>query len=242
MTKMLASVTSVSEAMLALEAGVDIIDLKDPEQGALGALDRTIARNVVNAVGTFGSTSATVGDFPSMDPNEILAAATRTAQLGVGYVKIGFWGTPSDADCARALARMASATRLVAVLFADLPYDATIVDTLYQAGFTGVMLDTAEKRGSPLRLLKNEMELALFVRRVRGLGMLCGLAGKLRLPDVAPLLTLRPDYLGFRGALCAQGARTGQLDPVALAAIRDAVRGASQPRHTPYNENASRAQ
>ncbi len=237
MTKMLASVTCVSEAVMALEASVDIIDLKDPSRGALGALNPAIARDIVEAVGTLGVTSATVGDFPAMVAAEVVASASHTAKLGVSYVKVGFWGTANDAACANALSPLCSSTRMVAVLFADLPYDPKLIDNLYQTGFTGVMLDTAKKDGPPLRLLKTELELALFVRRVQSLGMLAGLAGKLRLTDVAPLLTLRPDYLGFRGALCAAGARTSQLDPHALAVMRDAVNGLSRPK-SPLDENA----
>jgi uncharacterized protein (UPF0264 family) len=241
-TKMLASVTSVAEAVMALEGGADIIDLKDPSQGALGALKVEIARDIVEAVGTLGVTSATVGDFPAMAPVQVVTAAQRTAKLAVSYVKVGFWGSANDTACATALAPLCSTTRLVAVLFADLTYDPKLIGVLYQTGFTGVMLDTAQKNGAPLRLLKTELELALFVRRVQGLGMLAGLAGKLRLPDVAPLLSLRPDYLGFRGALCAAGARTNQLDSHALALIRDAVNAESRPRVSPAANAALRRQ
>ena len=38
MTRMLASVATLQEARLAAECGVDIIDLKNPAAGALGAL------------------------------------------------------------------------------------------------------------------------------------------------------------------------------------------------------------
>ena len=37
-TQLLISVTSIEEASFALENGADIIDLKDPSAGALGAL------------------------------------------------------------------------------------------------------------------------------------------------------------------------------------------------------------
>ncbi len=234
---MLASVTSLSEAVMALEASADIIDLNDPSQGALGALKASISRDIVEAVGTLGVTSATVGDFPSMVPAGVVASAQRTVKLGVSYVRVGFWGTTNDAACASALSPLCSATRMVAVLFADLSYDPKLIDTLYQRGFTSVMLDSARKDGPPLRLLKTELDLALFVRRVQSLGMLAGLAGKLRLPDVAPLLTLRPDYLGFRGALCAAGARPSQLDPHSLAVIRNAVSGVSRSKN-PLDANS----
>ncbi|MBM3395623.1 MAG: hypothetical protein FJY37_13515 [Betaproteobacteria bacterium] len=223
MTRMLASVTNVAEAVMAMEAGVDLVDLKDPSKGALGALDPHIAADVVAAVGSFASTSATIGDFPDMDPVAVRDAVQRTAELRVDYVKIGFWGSPRDLDCATALQPLTRNQRLVAVLFADLPHATTLIDSLASAGFSGAMYDTANKLASPLRLLKSEMQLALFVRRVRNLGMLCGLAGRLRLADVAPLLALRPDYLGFRGALCHAGSRTSGLDPQALAAVRSAV-------------------
>ena len=39
MTRMLASVCTIKEAQIVLREGVDIIDLKDPKSGALGALD-----------------------------------------------------------------------------------------------------------------------------------------------------------------------------------------------------------
>ena len=38
MSKLLISVTSAEEALLALEGGADIIDMKNPLEGALGAL------------------------------------------------------------------------------------------------------------------------------------------------------------------------------------------------------------
>lgn len=232
MTGMLASVMSVAEATLAVEAGADIIDLKDPSRGALGALDARIAADVVETVGSFAATSATIGDFPAMEPQAVQAAAEATARLGVRYVKIGFWGSPRDIACAQALAPLAARARLVAVLFADLPQAPDLLDRLAAAGFTGVMYDTADKRAAPLRRLKTETELALFVRRSHGLGLLCGLAGKLRLADIPALLALRPDYLGFRGALCAAGDRAGHLDAGALSAVRAAVphADASAPR------------
>ena len=51
MTGMLASVSSLDEARLAIEAGADVVDLKDPAHGALGALEASIAREIVAAFG-----------------------------------------------------------------------------------------------------------------------------------------------------------------------------------------------
>jgi uncharacterized protein (UPF0264 family) len=222
-TGMLASVTSVDEARLAIEAGADVIDLKDPARGALGALETSIAREIVAAFGQQGTLSATAGDFPSMDPGEVFAAARKTADLGVHFVKVGFFGTPRDAECVQALMPLAAETRLIAVQFADLVPDPDLCERLAEAHFAGVMLDTAHKEAPGLRGLLTPPQLSRFVRRVQTLGMIAGLAGKLRCTDIAALLELRPDYLGFRGALCVQHHRSAGLDVRALRAVRLAI-------------------
>ena len=54
MTALLASVSSTLEAVAAMEAGVDVIDLKNPATGALGAVTDTVARDVVAREFQFG--------------------------------------------------------------------------------------------------------------------------------------------------------------------------------------------
>ena len=49
MTLFLASVRDAAEAETALLANADIIDLKDPAQGALGAVDPETTRRVVDS-------------------------------------------------------------------------------------------------------------------------------------------------------------------------------------------------
>jgi uncharacterized protein (UPF0264 family) len=220
MTGMLASVTCVDEARLAIESGADVIDLKNPAHGALGALDAAIAREIVATFGDKAILSATVGDFPSMDPHDVFAATQRTADLGVDFVKVGLFGTPRDAECVRALTPLAAGTRLIAVQFADLAPDIHLSERLAEAQFAGVMLDTARKEGPGLPRLMTETQLRQFVSGARTLGLVTGLAGKLRLADIAALLALEPDYLGFRGALCKEHQRASGLDPQALRAVR----------------------
>ena len=50
-----------------------------------------------------------------------------------------------------------------------------------------------------------------------------GLAGSLEAPDVPRLLLVRPDVLGFRGALCHAHDRRGAIDPTAVVLIRDLI-------------------
>ncbi|HKQ25508.1 MAG TPA: (5-formylfuran-3-yl)methyl phosphate synthase [Burkholderiales bacterium] len=223
MTAMLASVRTLDEALFALEAGADFIDLKEPSQGALGALDHAAVRVCVNAIGGRRPVSATIGDIVSMQPREMATAVERMGATGVDYIKIGFFVHPRTFDCAAALKTLACRTRLVAVMFADETYDLALVDALANAGFAGAMLDTAHKTGKTLRDCRNEEEFREFVNRARAHGLLSGLAGSLRKEDIEPLLKIEPDYLGFRGALCSRSKRNQNLDAEAFARIRSAI-------------------
>jgi dihydroneopterin aldolase len=239
MTAMLASVRTTEEALLALAGGADIIDLKDPAHGALGALDQPTARTIVAAIGGRTRLSATVGDFPSMIPAELLAAAERTANTGVDFVKAGFFPSPRQVECARTLAPLAQRMPMVAVLFADCALDLALIETLADCGFTGVMLDTAEKQAGSLLRHLDHAQLAAFVRRARERNLFSGLAGSLRTADLPVLLPLDSDYLGFRGALCS-GDRSGALDANAFAQVRAAIPRAhastsSPPRAAPFS-------
>lgn len=232
MTAMLASVTDAAEAAMALRLGAEVIDLKDPAAGALGALPLPAIAALTAAVGGRRLVSATIGDLP-MVPALLLRAVRDTAGTGVDFVKAGLFAQAGRRRCIAALAAVSRDTRLVGVLFADQKFDLALLDALADAGFAGVMLDTADKRAGGLRRHRSDGELAAFVERAGTLGLVSGLAGSLGLEDIAPLTALAPTYLGFRGALCANRARTGGLDPDSFAAVRACV---SSARSTPRGE------
>lgn len=219
---LLASVANLAEVIPALTLGADIIDLKDPKRGALGAWPRALLPAAVAAVAGRVPVSATVGDLP-MEPGTLLNATLTTAAAGVDYVKVGLFGGRGQDACITALAAAAEAgVRLVAVLMVDRRPELSVLPLLARMGFTGVMLDTADKGAGGLRRHLSPRELAAFVEAARTLGLVTGLAGSLKVDDVAPLAAFRPTYLGFRGALCG-GQRTGALDPTAFAEIRAAL-------------------
>jgi uncharacterized protein (UPF0264 family) len=227
MTGLLASVRSVTEAETALAGGADIIDLKDPDHGALAALPAPVIAAAVAWADGRVTLSATAGDLP-MEPALVGKRVDEIAALGVDFVKVALLPEGDRAGCLAALAALASrGRRIVVVLFADRAPELDMVERVAEAGLAGIMLDTADKSGGGLRRHLEPVFLASFVRRARARGLLTGLAGSLRREDVPALLPLGADYLGFRGALCAAG-RAGRLDPAALAAIRAAL-GRAQP-------------
>lgn len=222
MTRMLASVRNRIEARLVAANGADIIDLKEPSAGALGALPHAIVAEVVADLRGVKPISATVGDLP-MDPAAIVPAVMTMAATGVDYVKIGFFpggDWPSILVGLEPLTR--KGLRLIAVLFADSAPDTRWLEELARNGFAGAMLDTADKRRGSLCTIMGKDALGAFVAEARRLNLLCGLAGSLRATDIPVLLPLQADYLGFRGALCG-GIRTDALNPGCVSELASSL-------------------
>ncbi len=223
MTGMLASVNSETEASLVLDTNVDIIDLKQPARGALGALDTDSVKKIVARVDGRKPVSATIGDLP-MQADLVFNAVTAMAETGVDYIKIGFF---PGGDWPGTLEKLSVLTRqnlaLVAVLFADSQPDFDVIPMLGSAGFTGVMLDTMDKQKGSLTQVMAKPAIEQFVRQAKTRQLLCGLAGSLRLEDILELMPYQTDYLGFRGALCEQHNRTGQLSREAIMQIKQAI-------------------
>lgn len=212
MTKFLASVRNLDEARLAVDGGADIIDLKAPDRGSLGALPADVVRSIVAALRGVKPISATVGDLP-MQPARVGAAVAAALETGVDYVKVGMFPGGNSPETLRDLqAFTRSGFRLVAVLFADRDPLSVSPCELRDAGFVGCMLDTLDKDRGSLTEVCTVSFLRDFIATVRETGMFSGLAGSLAAGDVPALRLLKPDYLGFRGALCRDHYRTGQLD------------------------------
>jgi len=214
----LASVTDADEALLALEAGADIIDCKNPALGALGALSPGVIRGIVAAVAGRRPVSATVGDLPT-EAGRLVGAVRRTAAADVDYVKLGLFRTDGIEDVLTELSPLTRRHKLIAVLFADLVPQLEILPALAAAGFAGVMLDTAGKAEGTLLDHAGLALLRDFVEQVHHLDLMCGLAGSLGAAQIPALLPLGVDYLGFRGALCEQG-RSSALSREAMQRIR----------------------
>ena len=225
MTAFLASVKNEQEAELAYRAGADIIDLKNPAQGALGALPLQEITAIAGKLCHEATVSATIGDLPA-DPRVVLPAVAALQQTGVDIIKIGYF--PGDHHAlTEALKEQARKQKLVAVLFADLAPDFRQLESLANCNFYGVMLDTAEKNNRGLLGSLSIKELKQFIENSRRHGLYCGLAGQLRLEDIARLVPLQPNYLGFRSALC-EGSRN---DNISLQAIHKLCKEISN-RHT----------
>jgi len=222
MTLFLASVRDKAEAGIALLAHADVIDLKEPANGALGALDRTTTTSIVSFVAGRVPVSATIGDSP-MQPELICHAVMEKAICDVDYVKFGLFPGGDPQGCLSAL-------RLAALRVPD--FDA--VGAAGAMGAAGIMLDTADKGAGSLLAHLDRSGIARFVVHAKSHGLMVGVAGSLTADDVPELLSVAPDLIGFRGALC-RGSRSATLDPEACADIRALIprRAAAVQAHAP---------
>src|SRR6185312_11102162 len=165
-TWLLASVRTPAEACCAIDGGADIIDLKEPAQGALGRLsDRTIAA-IRHDVAGRRPISATIGDLP-LAPAPVLEAVRAMAANGVDIVKLGVFAGDAAATVTALGGAARDGIRLAAVLFADRAPDFSLVARCADAGFYGVMLDTADKATGSLTRHLGAAELAHFIADAR---------------------------------------------------------------------------
>ncbi|MEQ8233567.1 MAG: (5-formylfuran-3-yl)methyl phosphate synthase [Gammaproteobacteria bacterium] len=229
MSLLLASVRDVFEAEVALAAGADWIDVKEPASGALGAAPVAVVADIVKAVGGRRPVSATIGDCWH-EPAAIAPRAATLADSGVDYVKAALAARDITPAALAAVARAAEGGRpLIAVCMAEAPPTPTDVARLADSGLAGIMLDTADKHGPSLTGLLDAGTLVEFVAAARMAGLLCGLAGRLRVADIATLASAGADYLGFRSALCKSRDRTGCIDAGAVREVVAAMQAAFAP-------------
>ena len=232
MTLMLASAVDAAEADVAARLGADIVDLKVARRGAIGALPLETVRAAVAAAAQLSETSATFGD-PPYEPSAFRERAEALIDIGVDYLKLAVDGE-ALAALSSTLSRFAGRTKFVGLMFADRSPDFGFLTELKGLGFKGAMLDTSDKALGGLLAHLDIKRAAEFVDRCHELSLFAALAGSLEAPDVPRLSLIKPDVLGFRGALCQDQDRRKGIDPQAVALIRRLIPPARLPADTSH--------
>ncbi|RAR47713.1 uncharacterized protein (UPF0264 family) [Paraburkholderia unamae] len=217
MTALLASVRSHDEALDAVAAGAELIDLKEPDAGALGSLAINDIAHIVRTLRArypVKPISATIGDVPAHALDEIAARVIEVGDAGVDYVKVGVSPGPAARRCLDMLASLPAA--VVPVWLCDGEMNAELVEHALELGFVGMMFDTGGKDGSTLFDHVEAQTLAQWLRLAREHGVMGGIAGSLGWEQLEQIRALAPDVAGFRTALCVDGRRS-RIDPQRVA-------------------------
>ena len=239
--RLLASVTREDEVRAAVEGGADILDVKNPAEGSLGAPVPGLVRRICELAPQERegmAVSVAIGDAPML-PGTMALAALGAASCGVEYVKIGLRG-PKDAHQAeelltavcRAVRDGFPKTLIMAAGYADarecgcVPPE-VMPDVAARAGADGCMLDTLIKGAErSLFTILDSDQIGGFVRRCRELGLTSALAGSLKIGDMPLLCRIRPDIVGVRSAICNGGRTGGSVDAAAVRRLKEAMGGA----------------
>jgi uncharacterized protein (UPF0264 family) len=229
--RLLVSVVDAAEARLAVAGGVDVVDVKNPAEGSLGAPAPAVLAAVRAAVPADRELSAALGDLPAL-PGTAALAALGAARSGAASVKLGLWGC-ATVDSAAAVLRAARAAvdgeaDVVAVAYADAarvpsrplaPGD--LVAAARAAGVRGCLVDTAVKDGRGLLHWLDPDALAALVADAHDAGLEIALAGELRAEELPVVRAAGADIAGVRSAACRDGRRTAPIDPARIARLRE---------------------
>ncbi len=227
--RLLVSVTDAEEAGVAAAAGVDVVDVKNPAEGSLGAPGPGVIERVREAVPAERPVSVAIGDMPNL-PGTAALAALGAARAGASYVKVGLWGTSTEDEAVAVLRAVADAVgdgaAVIAAAYADgarvagrpLP-PGDLVAAARRAGVAGCLLDTAVKDGRGLFEWLDPEEAAALVADGHGAGLEVALAGALRAEDLAAVRATGADVAGVRSAACVGGERRAPLDAERIAGL-----------------------
>jgi uncharacterized protein (UPF0264 family) len=227
--RLLVSVISALEARRALAGGADIIDVKDPGQGALGAPSPRVLSEVVREVGAAVPVSVALGDLPNL-PHTAALAARGAALSGADYVKVGLRGVRELEGAIALMRAVADAVEPKTVVIAAAYADAEALDPpalaprwlpelVDRAGVAGALVDTFVKDGRGLYGWLSDFELSDLITRTHRVGASFAVAGQLTLDQ---LRRAPADVVGVRSAVCRGGDRAAELDAeLVVAAVAE---------------------
>jgi uncharacterized protein (UPF0264 family) len=216
--QLLVSPASIDEAQDSLAA--DIIDVKRPAEGSLGANFPWIIKQIKSL--TNKPVSAAIGDF-DYKPGSASLSALGAACAGADYIKIGlmFDGIDRARDVIFAVTKAVKdfypEKTVVISAYSDYKRLSTISPfqlshIVSEAGADVAMLDTGKKDGKSTFQFMTEEELITFTDQNRALGLKTALAGSFTFENIPALHRINPDIIGVRGMVCG-GDRSSVIQP-----------------------------
>jgi (5-formylfuran-3-yl)methyl phosphate synthase len=225
-TGLLVSVRSAEEALIALAGGADLIDVKEPLRGPLGAATPSVIREVIAAVAGRVPVSAALGEW---------ADWVRTpVHPGLTYAKWGLANsTTAGARSIRGMEITGAGPAPVLVAYADhcranSPPPEELVECACELRFPALLFDTAVKDGATLLDWLTADCLVPIRRRLAATGVRLALAGSLDARAIGRLRHVAPDWFAVRGAACV-GGRDGRLCARSVRRLRAVSQGGRIP-------------
>ncbi|MDR0912978.1 MAG: (5-formylfuran-3-yl)methyl phosphate synthase [Methanobrevibacter sp.] len=232
---LLISPINKEESVEAIAGGSDIVDVKNPKEGSLGANFPWVIREIRELTPKDTLVSATLGDVP-YKPGTVSLAAAGALSSGADYIKVGLFGTKNSQEAIEVMENVVKAVKgqkedaiVVASGYAD-AHRVGAVDPLEipkiakESGSDLAMLDTAVKDGKTLFDHLDLNQLKTFVDEAHSYGLKTALAGSIKKEQLKDLHDLGCDVVGVRGAACVGGDRnTGKIDRTAVKELKSLI-------------------
>lgn len=227
--KVLISPINTEEAVAASNGGADIVDVKNPKEGSLGANFPWMISQVKEAINSKQPISATIGDF-NFKPGTASLAALGAAVAGAEYVKVGLYDVQTEEQALEMLTNITKAVKdydpskkVVASGYSDYERINSISPMLLpaigaEAGVDVVMVDTGIKDGRSTFEFMPEEVLTEFTSAIREHGLQSAIAGTLKFEDMPMIKRIKPDIIGVRGMVCG-GDRTSCIKAELVAKL-----------------------
>jgi uncharacterized protein (UPF0264 family) len=235
---LLVSVRSAAEAVTALAGGADVIDVKEPNRGSLGAVDGETLSAVIDAVDGRAIVTAAMGELVELMDGENTHGSVHIPP-GVSLFKLGL------AQCAlrrdwqthlhRVIARLAAPSgnaKPVAVAYADWrtaqsPQPRDVLRAAIEFGCPALLIDTQNKSTGSLFDHWPIDDLQLFLREVHSQKLAVVLAGSLVEDAIVHAARLMPDLVAVRTAACDAG-RGGTVTLERVRGVKQAINAATR--------------
>jgi uncharacterized protein (UPF0264 family) len=234
--KLLISPQNSKEAIEAIAGGADIIDVKNPKEGPLGANFPWVIKEIKQLIPKNVELSCTIGEASEL-PGTMSLAAYGTALLGVDYIKVGLSGIQTVQKATYLLENIIHAVKMcnseikvVAAGYGDYTRAHSIEPQLViQAAAATkadiVMLDTAIKDNKNLFTYQTTQQLETFINTAHKHNLGVALAGSLQTQDLPLVKKLGADFVGLRGAACQNNNRdTGYITRERVKEIAENIR------------------
>ena len=223
MSKLLVSCKNASE-VAEIKHLVDIIDLKNSDNGALGAWKTKEILNVTKHKNSMPLISATLGNYK--DVELIIKRLRIFDKLELDFIKFGiFTSVQEEIDyLLKRVEREKIKTKIVAVLFADFVFDNEDIKVslmkFNKLKIRYVMLDTIKKKNLSLLQIYDVNFLKDLVKISKSYNIKIGFAGQIKEEDLNKLIKLDPYLCGIRSAACFEKNRKNEISKTNVKKIR----------------------
>lgn len=232
---LLISPINTEEALESIEGGADIVDVKNPKEGSLGANFPWVIKNIREITPAGMHVSATLGDVP-YKPGTVSLAAAGAVVSGADYIKVGLYGTKNYDEALEVMENVVKSVRefnedalIVASGYAD-AHRVGAVDPMEiprvaaDAGADLAMVDTAVKDGKTLFDFMDVEKLQNFNDTIHDYGLKSALAGSVKKDQLKLLHDIGCDVVGIRGAACTGGDRNnGSIHRTAVKELKEMI-------------------